>query len=484
MHHQLFWDGEKPDGEYTMDRQSLWPGPRLLHHLCVRSVDQALFRQCISLVGFTSQGAIRLTCVHVFLVFVWLGRYLCARMPADPRAVYNAARGAKSGAASRVLHQRLAWDPLIALLYGLCAFAVHATQLFKAGGDILRLIVGLTIFVVGVALHYIWPELRNPRPWRILKRPIVNERRRPSKPDGLSTMDRLHSVLAFFEAHIAFPVAIACALDTDAPHLVQRFGLDFGSFLVTLCTFKLLRQAYCDRSTLWVSFSLAMLFSEFDKVDVSEGLLVDWLVATILVAKTGELMLKLGFSYTYRAPWNHKDVLGSGLHAFLMPLQWPHTAVCVFQSVVSTLVSAPLYPVMGSPVFLVSYFRPIKFFERRFTTKRIEADDDATTKSYTVGSTSNNLNSVFYIQLQRELEKRLAKDIDRGVLGTISAGDIMLLTNTDNNMSAFLHIIDVGHGFVSFQLRGLEFAGTFCQVSEHYSNNCQFTDDGEHGRNP
>jgi hypothetical protein len=298
----------------------------------------------------------------------------------------------------------------------------------------------------------------------VLKAPVVK------RADDASVFnpskDRWYVVANTVEAHVLYPLVVGCALHNDGPTLVALFGASTGSALIALATFKVLRQGYSDRSHLWIALTAALLFSHFDEVGASEGLLVDLFVATVLVAKTSELLLKLGFSYTYKAPWNHKDVLGSGLHAFLFPLQLPHSTMMLWQSAIATLFSAPLYPVMGSPVFLVSYFRPIKFFERRFTTTRIDTVDDATTKRYTVGSTANNLNSVFYIQLQRELEATLAADIERGLLGEVTAGAILLLTNLDNSMSGFVHIIDVGHGFVSFQLRGLEFAGTFCQAQE------------------
>lgn len=82
------------------------------------------------------------------------------------------------------------------------------------------------------------------------------------------------------------------------------------------------------------------------------------------------------------------------------------------------------------------------------------------------GLQANNLNSIFYIQLHRQLRNQLARDLDSGVLGEVAAGDILVFTNMSNNMSLFLHIIDRGSGFVSFQIRGLEFTGTFCQARE------------------
>ena len=39
---------------------------------------------------------------------------------------------------------------------------------------------------------------------------------------------------------------------------------------------------------------------------------------------------------------------------------------------VSSLMSSPLYPLVGSVVFLISYGRPIKFWERNYKTNRVD----------------------------------------------------------------------------------------------------------------
>jgi hypothetical protein len=114
------------------------------------------------------------------------------------------------------------------------------------------------------------------------------------------------------------------------------------------------------------------------------------------------------------------------------------------------------------------YLRPIKFFERRYTTTRLKNDGDATMYRYKVGATADNLNSIFYMELQSRLREELASDVEGGVFGDVSAGDVFLLMCNQGTMHmiSMLHIIDKGNGYVSFQLRGLELAGTFCQNRE------------------
>ena len=180
-----------------------------------------------------------------------------------------------------------------------------------------------------------------------------------------------------------------------------------------------------------------------------------------------EFLLKMRFIFTYNAPWNAKQIWGSETHAVLYPLTVAHATVATFQALVASILSAPVYPFLGSAVFLVSYFRPLKFWERSYQTKRIDDDSlrlDSQPKP--AGVTANNLNSLFYEEVTQELQRTLASDIRSGRLGDVSAGDVLLLLDSDNRMTFFLHIVELGGGYVSFQVRGLEFAGTYCQARE------------------
>ncbi|VDP95030.1 unnamed protein product [Echinostoma caproni] len=78
-----------------------------------------------------------------------------------------------------------------------------------------------------------------------------------------------------------------------------------------------------------------------------------------------------------------------------------------------------------------------------------------------------NSNAIFYERLSRNLQLTLAGDIQLGRLGglTVGHGDVFILSSDDLNL--VIHIVEVGNGLVTFQLRGLEFVGecTLCQIS-------------------
>ena len=62
------------------------------------------------------------------------------------------------------------------------------------------------------------------------------------------------------------------------------------------------------------------------------------------------------------------------------------------------------------------------------------------------------------------LQKNLHKEISDGRFGNATTGDFFLLIN--DKLIAVLHLIEIGNGYSTFQLRGLEFKGTFCHTRE------------------
>lgn len=73
------------------------------------------------------------------------------------------------------------------------------------------------------------------------------------------------------------------------------------------------------------------------------------------------------------------------------------------------------------------------------------------------GSDDNNLNSIFYEHLTRSLQHSLCGDLLLGRWGTFSTGDCFIMAS--DYLNALVHLIEIGNGLVTFQLRGLEFRG-------------------------
>lgn len=74
-----------------------------------------------------------------------------------------------------------------------------------------------------------------------------------------------------------------------------------------------------------------------------------------------------------------------------------------------------------------------------------------------LGSDDNNLNSIFYEHLTRSLQHSLYGDVVLGRWGSVEQGDCFVLAS--DNLNCLVHVIELGNGLVTFQVRGLEFRG-------------------------
>lgn len=177
----------------------------------------------------------------------------------------------------------------------------------------------------------------------------------------------------------------------------------------------------------------------------SETFLIDFFFMSIVYKKTCEFLLKvcshpdmphsvscqftLSFSFqlqfivTYIAPW--QITWGSAFHAFAQPFSVPHSAMLFLQAAISAILSTPLNPFLGSAIFLTSYARPIKFWERDYNTRRIDHSNTRLSSQLErdLGADDNNLNSIFYEHLTRSLQHSLCGDLLMGRWGNVSQGD-------------------------------------------------------------
>merc|ERR1739844_636795 len=95
-----------------------------------------------------------------------------------------------------------------------------------------------------------------------------------------------------------------------------------------------------------------------------------YFLASIVFHKLYEFYLKVQFVITYIAPW--QITWGSAFHAFAQPFSVPHSAMLFLQAAISAIFSTPLNPILGSAIFITSYVRPVKFWERDYNTKRVD----------------------------------------------------------------------------------------------------------------
>lgn len=366
------------------------------------------------------------------------------------------------------VNSRLKNDVIVCAVIGTLSFGIHRTTVFTALQPELNPVLCSIVSCLGFLLHYIVPQLRKQLPWLCLSRPVLRSHEHAQfevrEPVRIMWFEKAYVCLCFLERNILYPVVFLGALTECSSKIADKFGESVGALIVVVCGLKSLRSAYSDPSTRYLVLVFAVLFFQLDFSNLSETFLMDYFVTGIAFAKVYELLLKIRFVVTYIAPW--QITWGSAFHAFAQPFSVPHSAMLFLQAGISAMLSTPLNPLLGSAIFISSYVRPVKFWERDYKTRRVDHSNTRMSSHLerNLGADDNNLNSIFYEQLTRSLQHSLCGDLALGRWGNVEQGDCFLLAS--DYLNCLVHIIQLGNGLVTFQLRGLEFRGTYCQQRE------------------
>ncbi|VDM56491.1 unnamed protein product [Angiostrongylus costaricensis] len=335
-------------------------------------------------------------------------------------------------------------DVLFSTFLSLMVFALHSTSLFTAT-----------------------------QPYFTIAKPVLHSKEytqyESTDEAKLMTFEIIHVWMLAIEKNFLYPL-VAIAMLTECGWL-----LPVARMLGPLIILRFLRGGFSHPQLIYMPLALAFTISHFDwnagppfglsKLPLATLFPIVLYVLIVLYPKWLELYLKMSFVMAYVAPWQIS--WGSAFHAFAQPFSIPHSALIWTQTVLSSLLSAPLNPFLGSSFFITSYVRPVKFWERDYNTKRSDASNTTLASQIDRGPMldDSNLNAVFYEHLTRSLQKSLAGDLQMGRWSTsVQPGDCFILASF--YLNCLVHIIEVGNGFVTFQLRGLEFRGTYCHQRE------------------
>ncbi|XP_057368730.2 pecanex-like protein 1 [Daphnia carinata] len=370
---------------------------------------------------------------------------------------------------------RLRSDAIVCPLVAILVFGVHCSTVFTSRQlqPVLGEVLWMAPSALGFLLHYLVPQLRKQLPWLCFSRPLMRSAEHNQfevhQPARLMWFERTYLWLTMLERYVLLPVLFLDVMTRDSPTLVAKFGLPAGTLLAVVCGTKAVRSCLTDPSSqyLIITFAKLLFGKDLASAGYSETFLVDYFIVSLLLSKVAEFLLKIQFIITYIAPW--QITWGSAFHAFAQPFSVPHSAMLFVQAAVSSVMSAPLSPFLGSAIFFTSYARPIKFWERDYKTRRVDASNTRLASQLeptrNPGGDDNNLNSIFYEHLTRSLQQSLAGDLMLGRWGgPISQGDCYVLAS--ENLNCLVHLVELGNGVVTFQVRGLEFRGTYCQQRE------------------
>uniref|UniRef100_A0A8C3TMX9 Pecanex-like protein n=1 Tax=Catharus ustulatus TaxID=91951 RepID=A0A8C3TMX9_CATUS len=360
-----------------------------------------------------------------------------------------------------VLFERLQSDLIVCIVIGVLYFAIHVSTVFTVLQPILSYVLYALVGTVGFVTHYVLPQLRKQLPWHCFSHPLLKTKEyhqfEVRNAAHVMWFEKLHIWLLFIEKNVIYPLIVL----NELTYIVKMM---LGALMITIAGLKLLRSSFSSPTCQYVTVIFTVLFFTFDYKSFTETMLLDLFFMSILFSKLWELFYKLRFVYTYIAPW--QITWGSAFHAFAQPFAVPHSAMLFVQAAVSAFFSTPLNPFLGSAIFITSYARPVKFWERDYNTKRVDHSNTrlASQLDRNPGSDDNNLNSIFYEHLTRSLQHSLCGDLLLGRWGNYSTGDCFILAS--DYLNALVHLIEIGNGLVTFQLRGLEFRGTYCQQRE------------------
>jgi len=378
------------------------------------------------------------------------------------------------------VNARLKNDAIVMILTSVIVFLVHQSDAFAKGHPKLDIVLWSIAGITGFLLHYLLPHLRKQTPWQCFSAPILTshehsqfEVRAAAK---VMWWERILLWISMLERSVLYPLIFLSAVTLDRPVFKELFGLWGGSIVMTVTMLKCLRIAFSDCAKQYLVLTLSLLLFQYqpdgaylnniqDTLPRQSPFLLDYFLTSILMLKLEELYLKCQFVITYIAP--HQINWGSAFHAFAQPFSVPHSAMLFLQAVLSSILSTPLNPILGSTIFITSYVRPIKFWERNYNTKRTDHSNtrlSAQFENRNPGADDNNLNSIFYEHLTRSLQHSLCGDLMLGRWGPVQQGDCFVLAS--DYLNCLVHIIELGNGLCTFQVRGLEFRGTYCQQRE------------------
>uniref|UniRef100_A0A8C5SV37 Pecanex-like protein n=1 Tax=Laticauda laticaudata TaxID=8630 RepID=A0A8C5SV37_LATLA len=368
------------------------------------------------------------------------------------------------------VNERLQSDFVVCVVIGVLYFAIHVSTGFTVLQPVLSYVLYALVGLIGFMTHYVLPQLRKQLPWHCFSHPLLKTKEyyqfEVRNAAHVMWFEKAHIWLLFVEKNIIYPLVVLNELSSSAKTIAspKRLDTELGALMITIAGMKLLRSSFSNPTYQYVTIIFTVLFFTFDYNRFSETMLLDLFFMSILFSKLWELFYKLRFVYTYIAPW--QITWGSAFHAFAQPFAVPHSAMLFVQAIVSAFFSTPLNPFLGSAIFITSYVRPVKFWERDYNTKRVDHSNTrlASQLDRNPGSDDNNLNSIFYEHLTRSLQHSLCGDLLLGRWGNYSTGDCFILAS--DYLNALVHLIEIGNGLVTFQLRGLEFRGTYCQQRE------------------
>ncbi|ELV10985.1 Pecanex-like protein 1 [Tupaia chinensis] len=303
--------------------------------------------------------------------------------------------------------ERLQSDLVVCIVIGVLYFAIHVSTVFTVLQPALKYVLYALVGFVGFVTHYVLPQVRKQLPWHCFSHPLLKtvEYNQYEVRNAATMMwfEKLHVWLLFAEKNIIYPLIVLNELSSSAETIASPKKLD-TELGALLITVAGLKLLRSSFSSPTYQYVTVIFTVLFFKFDYE--------------AFSETMLLDLFFM----------SILFNKLWELLYKLQFVYTYIAPWQ---------------------ITWGSAFHAFAQPFAVPR--SDD-------------NNLNSIFYEHLTRSLQHSLCGDLLLGRWGNYSTGDCFILAS--DYLNALVHLIEIGNGLVTFQLRGLEFRGTYCQQRE------------------
>jgi hypothetical protein len=385
--------------------------------------------------------------------------------------------------------RRVVLDTLKSVFIVIVLFPIQMTNILNIYSYYFNILISILIVLMGFIIHYIVPEFQRPQPFFIFSKPFIHIKNIES--DAQIENESFFQNPFDYEIKIKQIFKFLLGIEGDTIKILHLIILiikkfqkilvvflvisSFGDIiegrfstllLITICSIKILCNSFSlDSSKIYIAVFYNLLFTYIDlSYFHSQGFIINLSILIYFVYLFEHLKLKLHFILIFSVPLVSYSSL---THILLHPLSIRHFGLFVFQLIISTIFFMPIYPFYGAPLWMLSYFRSLKYWEKDYKSKRLDLSNSKMIESLEVKNKmedNTNLNTIFYEHLNVSLKNELIGLIEIGEMRSIQEGDFYLIKK--DKITSLVHIIELGNGFCTFQMRGLEFKGTYCQERE------------------
>lgn len=140
------------------------------------------------------------------------------------------------------INSRLKNDMIVSTFLGFVIFGLHASTVFTVLQPDLNIVLYILAGILGFILHYVIPQCRKHMPWLCFSQPVLKQKEfgmfEATTCAKIMWFERFIVYFSFIERNIIYPLIFISALTADALKITDKFGLDLGVAIITVCALK------------------------------------------------------------------------------------------------------------------------------------------------------------------------------------------------------------------------------------------------------